>query len=55
MNEFKKMGGELRTITDVLEKKRQDLLAACEKAKDQIPDNPEARRRLAKIKKELGG
>jgi len=47
--------GEFTIIADLLKKKRQELLEASERIKDQIPDTPEARKRLKKIQDELRG
>lgn len=47
--------GAFTKVSELLNKKRQDLLKASERVKDQISDTPEARKRLKKIQDELRG
>jgi len=47
--------GYFKKVSELLMQKRQELLEASERVKNQIPDNPEARRRLEKIQRELRG
>jgi hypothetical protein len=47
--------GYFTKVSKLLKQKRIELLEASERVKNQIPNNPEARKRLEKIQKELRG